>query len=60
MRIVQICSQNEWTLKTNGENHIINIFHLTTVGGLWYFWLGICPSKAHKLVTLSSLTFTKE
>ena len=34
--------------------------HLTTIGGPWYFWKGICVSKAHKPVTLSgNPTFTK-
>ena len=34
--------------------------NLTTIGGPWYFWKGICPSKAHKPVTLSgNHTFTK-
>ena len=36
------------------------IQHLTTIGGPWYFWKGICVSKAHKPVTLSgNPTFTK-
>ena len=39
--------------------YCLNI-HLTTIGGPWYFWKGICPSKAHKPVTLSgNPTFTK-
>ena len=34
--------------------------NLTTIGGPWYFWKGICVSKAHKPVTLSgNHTFTK-
>ena len=34
--------------------------YLTTIGGPWYFWKGICVSKAHKPVTLSgNATFTK-
>ena len=34
--------------------------NLTTIGGPWYFWKGICVSKAHKPVTLSeNPTFTK-
>ena len=36
------------------------LLHLTTIGGPWYFWKGICVSKAHKPVTLSgNPTFTK-
>ena len=45
---------------------LINVFghtlpwHLTTIGGPWYFWKGICVSKAHKPVILSgNPTFTK-
>ena len=35
-------------------------WYLTTIGGAWYFWKGICPSKALKPVTLSgNATFTK-
>ena len=34
--------------------------HLTTIADPWYFWKGICVSKAHKPVTLSgNATFTK-
>ena len=34
--------------------------HLTTIADPWYFWKGICLSKAHKPVTLSgNHTFTK-
>ena len=34
--------------------------HLTTIADPWYFWKGICHSKAHKPVTLSgNATFTK-
>ena len=34
--------------------------HLTTIADPWYFWKGICLSKAHKPVTLSgNATFTK-
>ena len=33
---------------------------LTTIGDPWYFWKGICVSKAQKPVTLSgNATFTK-
>ena len=42
--------------------HCILIFgaHLTTIADPWYFWKGICLSKAHKPVTLSgNPTFTK-
>ena len=36
------------------------IFYLTTIGAAWYFWKGICSSKALKPVTLSgNATFTK-
>ena len=36
------------------------VCNLTTIGGAWYFWKGICPSKALKPVTLSgNATFTK-
>ena len=34
--------------------------NLTTIADTWYFWKGICVSKAHKPVTLSgNATFTK-
>ena len=34
--------------------------HLTTIEDPWYFWKGICVSKAHKPVSLSeNPTFTK-
>ena len=34
--------------------------NLTTIADPWYFWKGICHSKAHKPVTLSrNPTFTK-
>ena len=37
-----------------------NPTYLTTIVDPWYFWKGICHSKAHKPVTLSrNPTFTK-
>ena len=34
--------------------------NLTTIGGPWYFWKGICVSKAHKPVTFpGNPIFTK-
>ena len=36
------------------------VANLTTIADPWYFWKGICTSKAHKPVTLSgNHTFTK-
>ena len=37
-----------------------SFYNLTTIADPWYFWKGICVSKAHKPVTLSgNATFTK-
>ena len=34
--------------------------NLTTIGGPWYFWKGICHSKAHKpVISSGNPTFTK-
>ena len=42
------------------QNVIGSTGNLNTIADPWYFWKGICVSKAHKPVTLSgNAPFTK-
>ena len=44
------------TNNANGQHQhamVRSRYYLTTIADPWYFWKGICLSKAHKPVTLS-------
>ena len=54
-------SGRSWTSKVFNTVITLDTYQfLTTIADPWYFWKGICLSKAHKPVTLSgNATFTK-